>query len=204
MWSCDIAETGREIWRDWAARVSKWWSLRFHRQRDRARMLRAMQNLLVRDNHGGCVAQRLTTARIARVARMGAAGDDESHPVPAPKAISGGPKFYRYFAGVTICRIIRTQAPVAIADIRGSAFRCHVAQAQIQIRVLRIRAQKDYGGNWSDHVDVRCHRVGCKNQDIRAPFQFRHIARAFSRFERRAMQRRRGMGGIVIETALAF
>src|ERR1700728_149815 len=110
---------------------------------------------------------------------MRTAGDNDAYAVPALEAICRGPKFYAAPSTAASSGPVRTQAAVAVANVRGTAVRRNIAQAQIQIGVLCIRAQEDIGRNRPYGVQVSPDRLGRKNQDIRAAFQFGHIARAF-------------------------
>ena len=111
-------------------------------------MLRSMKNLLVSDHHRSCVAQRFAAAGIPRVTGMRSTSDDDPYSVSGPKTIRGGPKFYFNLAGIVVGPIW-PQAPIAIANIGGAACGRYVAQAYIQIRVLRSGPQKDIGGDLS-------------------------------------------------------
>src|ERR1700722_19729646 len=108
---------------------------------------------------------------------MGSAGDDDADPMSAAKTISCWPKLDVHPARtLAISHRIGTQSGIAIADIGGARVWRHIAQAQVEIRMRGIGAQKYFAGNGADHVQIRAQRWGAEDQYVRSTLQFGHVA----------------------------
>ena len=81
-----------------------------------------MKDPLVCDMKRHGVGQGLSGAKVARISRVGAAGNDHAHAMALTVAVSGGPEFDMYMPDPVIRRTgpVGANSDIAVADVRAS------------------------------------------------------------------------------------
>ena len=123
-------------------------------------MIQPMKNFLPGRDHPSGGDKRFACSKIARIARMGAAGDNKSKLVSAPEPIGGRPTGDGDSTNAR-CIGIRAawaQAQITIADLKRPSLRVNIAKAGKEVRVLPIRPHRQLDLDRPDGVAIAIER----------------------------------------------